>query len=503
MLNNLHTSLSCIETNPCDPNPCENNGICSTAEKMSIEEQSFQCNCDQTGFEGPTCNRGIVTTPFIPTLIENEVSMFNISANPPMDLVIGLSAGRAVEVQPRTLVINRTSPTATFEMMGTRAGHYALTYEVSGPISDRYEMPENSPILVSRRRKSNEINRYFKLTGMKPGLLTESCCSSTRVGFTYRECPMSTDAVEFRSTCIWLSSGIEYKTSGIVFAQFKSLSLPLSISGVKIEYDSGIISSSLSDRPISSCKQCPKNRNRDLSINILKLKGCYYLPFNSGDVEDFLKSRSLANTYLNRIKNLLPSWLSISLPTRETTAISYDGIDFAAQLVEQGDVSDISGCEHIVADDPGLYVVLRYSHDFTISVEGETARYNSSALSNNPPVCIAVNLCKEMASPVYNSLPANLQEAIRQLPLMEPYNREGWEFRIEGVTFYNTSRKLTISDMYWNGLNLKTPELPDFDIKMAITASMPYVSSPRRHLSISIDYSGSLSRVFQDGEVSF
>ena len=208
------------------------------------------------------------------------MSMFNISAKPQMDLVIGLSAGRAVEVRPRTLVISRTSPTATFQMMGTRAGHYALRYELSGSVSDGFEVPENSPVLVSQKRNLNEINRYFRSTHKEPGFLTESCCSSGRVDFMYGECPMSTESVIFQSTCTWLSrKSVNFETSGIVFAQYKTLSLPLSISGVKIEYDgeSGAISSSLSERPISSCKQCPENRAGYSSKNM-----CYHYPFNSG-----------------------------------------------------------------------------------------------------------------------------------------------------------------------------------------------------------------------------
>jgi contactin associated protein-like 2 len=42
---------SCSVQDRCDPNPCEHGGICSQ------DYTTFECNCDNTGYEGAVCHK--------------------------------------------------------------------------------------------------------------------------------------------------------------------------------------------------------------------------------------------------------------------------------------------------------------------------------------------------------------------------------------------------------------------------------------------------------------
>ena len=388
--------------------------------------------------------------------------MFNISARPPSDLVVGLTSPM-LQISPSRLTLNRDTTVASFEVSGRVTGQHTLTYDVSGAISDEFEMPDSVPVLVSSRRDPASINHFFRLLKTEPGIVRESCCQPRN--FVYSECPMSTDRVIFRSTCSWTSDNTEHETSGVVFAQYKSLTLPLSINGIKINYDTGSISTRLSQIPITACEPCRLNRGAVLT-RPLRIPTCYYHKFDSGDLEDMLMSRSLANTFINRLSTMFPSWFKVSIPAI-TGMASYRDIDFTVSLVEQDDISSVSGCGSIATEDAGLYVLLRYQQAFEVSVDGSA--HNSSAGQDDTPICIAVNLCKEMDSPIFLGLPQSVQSVFRQLPVMAPYNT--WQYIIRAVTLYSRGTNPTTTDRFWNGTEYYTPGFSTFDLQVNVEAT--------------------------------
>ena len=422
--------------------------------------------------------------------------MFNISARPSSDLIIGLNSPR-LSIKPSRITLSREKNVASFRVSGKVAGQFTLRYEVSGSISDEFEMPDSAPILVSKRRDPSLINNFFRLLKTEPGLVRESCCQPD--SFAYSECPMSTDSVVFRSTCSWTSDDIQHETSGVVFAQYKALTLPLSINGIEITYDnSGSISSSLSQIPISSCEPCLRNQGAILNTKLLKSSTCYYHKFDSGDVEDMLRSHSLASTFIDRLSNLFPSWFGISIPTMGIA--SYQDIDFAASLVERDDISSLGGCENIVAEDPGLYILLRYQRAFEVSVDGNSVSHNSSVEQDSIPVCVAINLCKGTESSVFLGLSQNVQPVIHQLPVMAPFNRNDWQYTFKAITLYSTAANFTTSNTFWNGTEYYEPDLPEFDLRINTEARAVIESQP--NCSVKIEYEGNIYSYFPAEEVT-
>ena len=466
-------------------------------EPNSPTDDTFECNCEGTQFEGPTCNRGILSTPMIPTLIQNEMSMmFNVSARPSSDIVVGFR-GRGLQVQPRQITLNSQQTSGMFQVTGRSAGHYTLQYSLSGAVSNEFESPDSTPVLVSRMRSRDRINRFFRYQRNDPGFVTESCCSARDL--MYSECPMTTTSITFRSSCFWSSKGFSHQTSGVVFAEHKDMLLPLAISGIDINYRGGDISSSSSGLSVSDCGFCRENQGKTLTSRLLKSPNCYFYRFDSGDVEDLLRSNSLANTFMDRASSLFPSWFSASVSTAETDAASFSDIDFVVNLVEQGDVAGISTCESIDADNAGLYAVLRYRKSFNVSVgEGSEVNYSPSQTDSNS-VCVAISLCEAMESPVYFGLPSDVQPLLRQLPVMAPFNRDDWQFTIEGFSLYSQARQLSIADTYWNGMEYYTPNMLSSDFRMKLRSYINFES--QRYITVKMNSEGDLQSHFPTEQV--
>ena len=488
--------FSATASSPCESNPCQNGGVCIPAETFSITDEPFQCDCNGTQYRGPTCNIGIVTTPIIPTLFENEMSTFNISARPPSDIVVNLG-GRGLQVMPRQITLNNVTTSGSFQVGGDRAGHYTLSYQLRGSISDEFEMPDSSPVLVSMNRSDDRVNRYFRYQRTDPGIVVESCCEDEDL--VYSECPMSTSPITFRSSCMWTPARSRFETPGIVFAENRNLILPLSISGIGILYDgAGEISSGLSIISVAFCKSCSLNQGRLLTSKPLNPKDCYFYQFDSGDVEDMLKSNSLANTFFDRVAQLLPPWLSVSVPNNETDSTSFYDIDIATSLVKHEDVHRTSGCESISTNDPGLYMVLRYGRGFEVTVLGGSVSYRPISPTDRNPVCVAVNLCQDVDSPIYLGLPNDVQSIMRQLPALAPYNRENWQYSIESATLYSQAKKVATADMYWNGTEFYSPAMVTPDLHIETTATLSFESGP---ISIQVKYKGAVSTYLPNEQV--
>ena len=429
--------------------------------------------------------------PAIPALSQNEVYKFEVSARPQTSMSMNIQSNGPLIVSPSSLTLSRSTPRGEVSVTGLRLGQYSLHYTLAGPEADSFDSPEDSRIFVSpRQRRPEEINAYFLSVKNEIGFLNESCCMST---FTYPECPMTTDTITFLSTCSWDASNNIHTTNGIVFSHYRSLNIPLSISGLEINYNRGMIDSSVSEA--SSCKPCGMNSNNLVTPGKSRIpdssKNCYYYPIKPGDIADFLSSYALANTYIDRISPLLPSWIGVHLqkPASSTTP-SFDDGDFSTSLVEQDDVSDIEGCELVQPESPGLYSVLRYagSYDIQLRVYDEVQSHETG----RQQICLAINLCEETQSPVYVQLPRMVQNTISQLALLKPYRDADWSFSLDTMSFYPIRKSVEIVSEYWNGTSMYTPHFPGANLEIGSLVYPSLSSSKEEYVRIKADSLGGL-----------
>ena len=478
-----------IESSICDPNPCLHNGKCAAVDSI----EGFTCDCEGTGYNGPTCNRGIVTIQSIPTIIENEPStMLEIDASPDDALIVSMQSNdeKGLNVTPSRVTITYPETKAQFNIEGKQSGRYTLNYVLSGRSADSFATPEDSAIFVTRSRFGSS-NRYFQAVDTNVGILRESCCAPDTSVFS--ECPMSTNEVEFLSTCSWQRNDSSYTTSGVVFSQFSELSLPLSIAGINVTLSRNTLVTELPQSSSSStCTPCVDNQNNiaDLTKPFPpEYEKCYYYNFTIVDLEDLLTRLSLGTTYLNRIGAILPSWIGVRPFHGQNPSFNVD--DFSGSLVVQPDLSGIPGCAEIVADEPGLYSVLRYSRTLGLFINGWPLFYRPSP--SDAPLCIAVDLCKGTSSPVFVQLAPSVQPNIKSLPFLRQYVARGWEFTIPSVATFNTPKSIIINSTYWNGSALYQPSLPPFDLMMKTDITVDFSSGS---LGVGCDFSGNVHYLF-------
>ena len=464
-----------------------NGGKCT--RKSAIELTSFECDCEGTGYKGTTCERGIVLVSSIPTLSMDVPYMFEVSANPEMEMGVNIVADGALNVYPDTFTLSSSAPTAQVNVTGRRLGQFVMKYTLTGIVADSFNTPENSHVFVEPSgRNDDEINAYFRSVKSEIGYLNESCCMSK---FTYSECPMTTEAVSFSSTCSWKVNKNGYATNGIVFARFNSLSVPLSISGIEISYKMGTIDTIVPKT--NPCTSCDANKDKLVTENQRLLDGvenCYFYNFQAGDVSDFLSSYALATTYIDRVSSLFPSWIGVQLlnQSMSTASQSISNVDFSTSLVEQEGVSGIKGCENVRVEYPGLYSVLTYSgsHSIQLRINEETRVHQLIEQT----VCLAVNLCQEMDSPVYAQLPQTVQDNILKLTVHKPYQEADWTYTLDAVTFYQMKRPVEVGSMYWNGTNMYLPYFPGADMEIRTSASLSFSSFKEGYVRIKAEHLG-------------
>ena len=476
------------ESTVCNPNPCLHNGTCAAVNS----DDGFACNCEGTGYGGPTCSIGIVHIPSIPTLLKNAPSTsLEIAASPDESLTVHIRGGAGIQVTPSRVTIRYPETKTEFNITGKHSGLYTLQYFLSGRSADSFASPRPSVVFVTRPRFGSS-NWYFQAVDSNIGVLKESCCAPNAT--LYSECPMSTEKVELLSTCSWQQSGHSYTTSGIVFSRYSYLSLPLSITGIKVTLSGNSLITELpqSFSSSSTCTPCEANRNNTADPTRpfpSEYEKCYYYNFTIVDLEDLLTSHSLVTTYLNRILSILPSWIAIIRIRDQNLNFNID--DYATSLVSSTDLSGLTGCEELIWDEPGLYSVLRYKRPLASFISGRPLFYLPTLI--DAPLCFAVNLCKGTSSPVSLQLAPSLQINIKSLPFLQLYIARQWEFTIYSAVIFNTPKSIFVSNAYWNGSALYAPSLPPFDLMMKTDVTVNFSSSI---LGVGFDFSGSVYYLF-------
>ena len=481
----IYTSLFCrTVSNVCEPNPCKHNGICSP-----MGESDHSCDCEGTGYTGPTCTTGIVFIPPIPTLVQRKPVNVTVSAHPDMDLSIRIIGSVNIDVSPTIIRINAPATSENFTISSDTSGFYSISYKLSGSDAGNFNTPPESAVFVTVVRGQGEANLYFETVDSSPGVLEEGHCTAP----SYTQCPGSSlNQLSFTSGCEWSVKEDDCISPGIVFVASQGLNLPLSISGIIITRDNFDFTLPQFSGPCTPCArnmpfQLP-NRAEKRCSEFPDHVRCSYYQFKTTDIPDFLNTHALALTYLQEIQPLFPSWIqsvNVDLNTANPFVDTFAAYEYNTELVPAEDISKIVGCENIETTDPGLYSVLRYARTISATIDGQTLHYSDSS---NPPVvgrpmCFAINLCQSASSPLYIDLSPETHTVLVSEFLREYVDR-GWEVTIHSVALSKT------------GLAMMSPSLNFSDMTMN-TQSNAYFTSG--HLRIKMEFSG---KVYYSYEVS-
>jgi hypothetical protein len=345
----------CLEIQPCSPNPCRHNGVCTE------NDRTYTCDCEGTGYEGDVCQIGVVQVSYISILEINEVYQLFINANPDTNLIIELSttAHGIVSLTPDTIQFDPSTPNQTVSISSTHAVVAKLQFSLSGPDSRQFATPKSRSIVV---RNPDTMSTYA-IDRMQPvGILEPSCC--TDMSFQY-SCPSDNTAVSFSSSCSYSTSTSPFVIPGISFVIGQDLSLPLSMYSCKLSSSYEVELHLNGTIQCSSCSLIPSTATCSSSNS--GETGCYCYQLSPSDTQAMLESEALANTYLEQIKYILPGWLALQVVPSNHTHFEDS---YHTYLVNYDALDTVTSCPNFIQSvaTSGLYSVLKYNGKMTVSV---------------------------------------------------------------------------------------------------------------------------------------
>lgn len=436
---------------------------------------NYSCDCYGTHYKGENCEIGIVDFPRIPILTVNTSVTLKIVAFPDNFINITFIGASALEIYPSSVTVTNELTEVAFVMSTRVSGKFILTYTITGSSAANFEDALVYHVLSIESSYTQLPNRYFTELGTDVGLLIPGCCNPGGVSY---QCPVITTNVSFSSTCSWMLGDKDlHVTDGVVFASGPSLDLPISISGIKLS--PGLTENVLPSKQLT-CIDCGGTEPH-----------CYHYDFSVSDIADLLRSSALGKTYLHNIRNLIPSWISFrlsnsTLPLQTSFSLS----DYYTTLASTEQVNLVHGCEGVRVDQNGLFSILSLDSNITI-VSSNFIEREYVPTAADPPTCFAVDLCRGSSSPVHITIPAGSQDMLTSFNQLKMYTDKGWDFTFTDATLshLNVLSPFSITSTYWNGLTYFEPNIPTFDLRLAMSMKNRLTSN---NLWIDFDFNGDL-----------
>ena len=433
------------ETQPCRPNPCHHGGNCT-----ELDDGSFFCLCNETGYKGDRCEFGVVDIypQRVPVLRFHHPFTVTVSAKPDRELVADLTVatGRGIRIKPPQIIFDRTT---TSHQVTITAEDEVVTYisvALSGLDARQYETPADINVIV---QSEGSLPQYAENHSIAVGILEPSCCRHPH-GLDYL-CRLNDYTVQITSTCNAENDASRVVT-GISFVAGNGLDLPLSLDTVVVS-DLYHIERGVSSNP--TCSKCDELSSPSsffalqCSSDNSRNKTCYCYRLSAADTSQMLANEGLAKTYFNRLSPLIPNWLAVT--TLPSERVHYQD-SYHTSLVTVDDLADEQFCPHFLKNRMGreIHSLLTYRGDFEIRIYQATAQVHNA----NGQFCVAVDMCEGSNSPVHISLPEGLQ--LEDDPFFQQWRDHGWQPYFAGMAL-SLSTPLPVVERYrtnlWNGRN--------------------------------------------------
>ena len=289
---------------------------------------------------------------------------------------------------------------------------------------------------------------YFNnpvLEGLQP-----SCC-----GNTLPICGQSIVPV-LKSSCSWETMNEPQVTRGIVFIEYDTLKVPLSLAGLEITTntltttlptrDSSVSCSSIS----SSCSLTPLDQ---LDTSTEDSEICYEHMPTPEDLSEFVSNQSLTVTFLSSIRSsLFPSWFSLDKAEDMNALNRLSNTDYLAKLLPSDSLLNERGCESLVIENiQGQFILLQHNGPLNLRIINELPTMLQSP-SSSSYYCIAVHVCSGQSSPVHIGLPPSAQDGIKRIGFILNYINKGWTFNFKSATLTKIPQMKQLTAKLWNGI---------------------------------------------------
>ena len=433
-----------------------------------------------------TCNTFVINLPQIPLLVKDDkysISFVGTSNTP--RVTIGLFKKEETNAGFSNFVILKllANQNITSLVNTKQTGIYTINYRLS-PKNARIEIrPSTKTVFIKDNSTQSSTNDYFTAVGVQQGQLRKGCCNLTEIDSL--SCSGRVQKVWLTAACQWTSKGNTYQVPGVVFANGNKLSLPVSIAG----YNSSQDNKGSLFTGNSMCTPCRLNEQVCMQV-LPPSENCYCYNFTSSDIKNFLNSWALGQTYIANIQSLLPSWLELRVSFDSSVSSTFSIYDYLAPVVLSGsNIQAVKGCNQITVKTTGIYSVLRYDKALEVTFEGKTYTYDYSErvrTDADDTLCIAVNLCQGIESPVHMQLSRAIQHTVVS-QILSNFLNKGWSIEISTVTIFNVQRVERIDTKFWNGKKMVSPNSLRIDLLLDINIVKTFYNE---NLNITIAFGG-------------
>ncbi|CAH1781850.1 unnamed protein product, partial [Owenia fusiformis] len=205
--------------------------------------------------------------------------------------------------------------------------------------------------------------------------------------------------VRLSSTSDWLTLNMDPSISftlGIVFAEVNKLSLPVSLSGMKVKQKSGTFEMSILTQGIHPFDGTVIDSTRD--------PACVQ-DMTVAEIADYIANNAFLNTYLKSASALLPSFVN-ALPTGTEILLS----NKLHSWVTTGDVvKGIPVCDVAPVFPDRLYSVFKFNTDTTLSIFGQMINI---PVVDGEDVCLIVDIFNDLGGTIMLTFPPSIAKSL-------------------------------------------------------------------------------------------
>eukprot|EP00794_Sanderia_malayensis_P014521 gene14521-16026_t len=314
--NNANTTCAKIEI--CTSDPCKHGGIC-----QEISKTEYKCDCRNTGYEGETCNRGVIKIPEFPMLQINKRCSFVITAKPEQQLGLEITTNsNEVTFSPSSFNFTADSNTVTFTVRSNQQGLHLIRYSLSGTNANIFAKPQTRLIYV----RDDGYNNFTAINNVidDKGTFIQGCYVTDKLKIKDAQ----NKSIVFHSSAPWKSTSEYDWTDGVVVMDIKGVVMPTSIIG------NNVSARSIENKDFGLFTQKYSNDNFDSTKtlgtdNEANSQRCSSKIPSSNDLTDVIELNAFSKTMTDSVNSRTPYWINL---VANLTTSSFTATDFIANV---------------------------------------------------------------------------------------------------------------------------------------------------------------------------
>ena len=375
----------------CQPNPCKHGGKCTI-----VTSSQFSCDCSSTGYQGKTCERGVIDKPDFPTIIAGvPTNSLKFRASPPDDYIILTPTSQFIKFNPPSLFFKQYASTPqSFTMTARRPGLHFVKFTLAGPGAAAYETPGSVVFFV--QSVGTVVNTKKKDLKFPSGRCT----------IELDKCPSSGVTISAYSTSPWRMFGPTAITYGQVSLKTGSIEIAHSVTGGNF----------------AAKKHSGWNPR------------CATNPLDTYSLTELSRRKVLAKSFLSTVRHSLPKWLDIklhdSLPLNSMLET-----DLRANYLSGKHLGEEAAFKELLISRDTFFSLLS-SPDIDVIIHGDRVSFGKSDRSAR--FAVAIELCGSSPNDVILRPSPVTKHILNHFPVMKQLQDKGWKFKIDSLRISNT-----------------------------------------------------------------